>query len=150
MRPTRVQINNIFSSFLCLYCFGCQILNMIYIVLGSKEDREIQFWVANSGNSSFWQMAIHGQSLFRLNYPIKLFNWHHFCSSWNGKTGEWQLWVKAERVGRGFHNRVSWNNIVIFIIAVFNPYRYNTQWLKLEKLVFTLHLFTSFNYSTFI
>lgn len=52
-------------------------------------------------------MAIHGQSLFRLNYPIKLYQWHHFCSSWNGKTGEWQLWVKAERVGRGFHNRVS-------------------------------------------
>lgn len=33
--------------------------------------------------------------------------WHHACASWNGKTGEWQLWVKAERVGRGFHNRVS-------------------------------------------
>jgi Pentaxin family len=33
--------------------------------------------------------------------------WHHACTSWNGKTGEWQLWVKGERVGRGFHNRVS-------------------------------------------
>lgn len=28
------------------------------------------------------------------------------CNSWNGNTGEWQLWVNAERVGRGFHNRV--------------------------------------------
>lgn len=36
--------------------------------------------------------------------------WHHACTSWNGKTGEWQIWVKAERVGRGFHNRVSWPN----------------------------------------
>lgn len=42
----------------------------------------------------------------RLNYPLKLRKWHHACASWNGKTGEWQLWVKAERVGRGFHNRV--------------------------------------------
>lgn len=33
--------------------------------------------------------------------------WHHVCASWNGKTGEWQLWVKGERIGRGFHNRVS-------------------------------------------
>lgn len=43
---------------------------------------------------------------YRLNYPLKLRKWHHACVSWNGKTGEWQLWVKAERVGRGFHNRV--------------------------------------------
>lgn len=45
--------------------------------------------------------------LFRLNYPFLMRKWHHACTSWNGKTGEWQLWVKAERVGRGFHNRVS-------------------------------------------
>lgn len=43
----------------------------------------------------------------RLNYPLKMRKWHHACTSWNGKTGEWQLWIKAERVGRGFHNRVS-------------------------------------------
>lgn len=42
-----------------------------------------------------------------LNYPLKMRYWHHACTSWNGKTGEWQMWVKAERVGRGFHNRVS-------------------------------------------
>lgn len=48
----------------------------------------------------------------RLNYPLKLRNWHHACASWNGKTGEWQLWVKAERVGRGFHNRVCRPNSV--------------------------------------
>lgn len=45
-------------------------------------------------------------SVHRLNYPLKLRKWHHACASWNGKSGEWQLWVKAERVGRGFHNRV--------------------------------------------
>lgn len=63
-------------------------------------------WIANSNKQSFISMAIHGQSLFRLNYPLKMFKWHHMCGSWNGKTGEWQLWVRAERVGRGFHNRV--------------------------------------------
>lgn len=45
--------------------------------------------------------------LHRLNYPFRMQKWHHVCSSWNGKTGEWQVWIKAERVGRGFHNRVS-------------------------------------------
>lgn len=50
----------------------------------------------------------------RLNYPLKLRKWHHACVSWNGKTGEWQLWVKAERVGRGFHNRVSMHIFVFF------------------------------------
>ncbi|XP_031635791.1 uncharacterized protein LOC116348800 [Contarinia nasturtii] len=70
------------------------------------EPREIQFWVANSRGSSYFSLAVHGQTLFRLNYPLKLRKWHHACASWNGKTGEWQLWVKAERVGRGFHNRI--------------------------------------------
>uniref|UniRef100_A0A336MZ13 CSON010308 protein n=1 Tax=Culicoides sonorensis TaxID=179676 RepID=A0A336MZ13_CULSO len=63
-------------------------------------------WIANTNKQSFISMAVHGQSLYRLNYPLKMFQWHHMCSSWNGKTGEWQLWVKAERVGRGFHNRL--------------------------------------------
>lgn len=44
---------------------------------------------------------------FRLNYPLRMRQWHHMCSSWNGKTGEWQVWLKAERIGRGFHNSVS-------------------------------------------
>lgn len=42
--------------------------------------------------------------------------WHHACASWNGKTGEWQLWVKAERVGRGFHNRVCTSCFVFVIV----------------------------------
>lgn len=71
------------------------------------EPREIQFWVANSNSSSFVSMAVRGHSLYRLNYPLGLKKWHHFCTSWNGKTGEWQLWIKAERVGRGFYNRVT-------------------------------------------
>ncbi|XP_059622532.1 uncharacterized protein LOC132265775 [Phlebotomus argentipes] len=70
------------------------------------EDREIQMWVANAKGSSFLSLAVHGQSLYRLNYPLKFRQWHHACTSWNGKTGEWQLWIKAERVGRGFHNRL--------------------------------------------
>ncbi|KAG4070161.1 hypothetical protein HA402_003851 [Bradysia odoriphaga] len=70
------------------------------------EPREIQFWIANSKGASFFSLAVHGQSLFRLNYPVRMRKWHHACASWNGKTGEWQLWVKAERVGRGFHHRI--------------------------------------------
>ncbi|XP_017054813.1 uncharacterized protein LOC108097182 [Drosophila ficusphila] len=69
-----------------------------------KEQREVQIWVANAQNSSFLSMAIKGQQMFRLNYPLKMRQWHHMCSSWNGKTGEWQAWLKAERIGRGFHN----------------------------------------------
>ncbi|XP_058838121.1 uncharacterized protein LOC131693880 [Topomyia yanbarensis] len=71
-----------------------------------NEPREIQLWIANTPGMSFISLAIHGQSLFRLNYPFKIRHWHHVCASWNGKTGEWQLWIKAERVGRGFHNRL--------------------------------------------
>ncbi|XP_017006581.2 uncharacterized protein b6 [Drosophila takahashii] len=69
-----------------------------------KEPREVQIWVANAQNSSFLSMAIKGQQMYRLNYPLKMRQWHHMCSSWNGKTGEWQAWLKAERIGRGFHN----------------------------------------------
>ncbi|XP_064540249.1 uncharacterized protein b6 [Drosophila montana] len=69
-----------------------------------KEAREIQIWVANAQNSSFLSMAIKGQQMYRLNYPLRMRQWHHMCSSWNGKTGEWQVWLKAERIGRGFHN----------------------------------------------
>lgn len=78
-----------------------------HFVTVHDEPREIQFWVANSNSSSFISMAVRGHSLYRLNYPLGLKKWHHTCTSWNGKTGEWQLWVKSERVGRGFYNRVS-------------------------------------------
>lgn len=57
---------------------------------------------------------------FRLNYPLKMRKWHHACTSWNGKTGEWQLWIKAERVGRGFHNRVSHK--------IFKFFFFNNNW----------------------
>ncbi|XP_035906628.1 uncharacterized protein LOC118509684 [Anopheles stephensi] len=70
------------------------------------EPREIQLWISNNMGMSFISLAVHGQSLFRLNYPFKMRKWHHACASWNGKTGEWQLWIKSERVGRGFHNRL--------------------------------------------
>ncbi|KAG5682510.1 hypothetical protein PVAND_011859 [Polypedilum vanderplanki] len=70
------------------------------------EPREIQFWVSNVNSSSFMSLAVRGYSLYRLNYPLAMKKWHHTCTSWNGKTGEWQLWVKSERVGRGFYNRL--------------------------------------------
>ena len=71
------------------------------------KDREIQTWIANTPEASFISLAVHGQSLYRLNYPFRYGRWHHQCTSWNGKTGEWQLWIRGERIGRGFHNRVS-------------------------------------------
>lgn len=52
-------------------------------------------------------MSVDGHTLYRLNYPLRLNRWYHSCQSWNGRTGEWQVWINAERVGRGFHNLVS-------------------------------------------
>ncbi|XP_045509780.1 uncharacterized protein LOC123705161 [Colias croceus] len=68
--------------------------------------KEISAWISNTKEASYFSMAVHGQTFFRLNYPIKLNTWYHSCQSWNGKTGEWQIWINAERVGRGFHNRL--------------------------------------------
>ncbi|XP_075990641.1 pentraxin-related protein b6 [Anticarsia gemmatalis] len=68
--------------------------------------KEISAWISNTEEASYFSMAVHGQTFFRLNYPLKLNTWYHSCQSWNGKTGEWQIWVNAERVGRGFHNRL--------------------------------------------
>ncbi|XP_046669099.1 uncharacterized protein LOC124359951 isoform X1 [Homalodisca vitripennis] len=68
------------------------------------KSREIYSWVANSESASFYMLAINGQTLYRLNYPVRLHKWYHMCQSWNGKTGEWQIWVNSERIGRGFHN----------------------------------------------
>ncbi|VEN53951.1 unnamed protein product [Callosobruchus maculatus] len=62
--------------------------------------------VSNTDRSSYFTMAVAGHTFYRLNYPLRLNKWYHTCQSWNGKTGEWQIWVNAERVGRGFHNRL--------------------------------------------
>ncbi|XP_022832336.1 uncharacterized protein LOC111360591 [Spodoptera litura] len=71
-----------------------------------ENPREISAWISNTEEASYFSMAVHGQTFFRLNYPLKLNIWYHSCQSWNGKTGEWQIWVNAERVGRGFNNRL--------------------------------------------
>lgn len=63
--------------------------------------------MANTARSSYYMMNIDGHNLYRLNYPLRLNKWYHSCQSWNGRTGEWQIWVNDERVGRGFNNRVS-------------------------------------------
>ncbi|VVC93810.1 unnamed protein product [Leptidea sinapis] len=68
--------------------------------------KEISLSISNTAEASYFTMAVHGQNFFRLNYPLKLNTWYHSCQSWNGKTGEWQIWVNAERVGRGFNNRL--------------------------------------------
>nr|CAI5823674.1 unnamed protein product [Callosobruchus analis] len=53
--------------------------------------------------TSQWQWQVTPLST---ELPARLNKWYHTCQSWNGKTGEWQIWVNAERVGRGFHNRL--------------------------------------------
>ncbi|KAJ8971095.1 hypothetical protein NQ314_000877, partial [Rhamnusium bicolor] len=70
------------------------------------QPRAVYSWVSNTERSSYFSLAVEGHTFYRLNYPIRLNRWYHTCQSWNGKTGEWQIWVNAERVGRGFHNRL--------------------------------------------
>ncbi|XP_050596542.1 uncharacterized protein LOC126925238 [Bombus affinis] len=70
------------------------------------QPRGILSWVANTARSSYYMMNIDGHNLYRLNYPLRLNKWYHSCQSWNGRTGEWQIWVNDERVGRGFNNRL--------------------------------------------
>ncbi|XP_034938231.1 uncharacterized protein b6 [Chelonus insularis] len=70
------------------------------------QPRAILAWIANSPRSSYYMMNIDGHNLYRLNYPLRLNKWYHSCQSWNGRSGEWQIWVNGERVGRGFNNRL--------------------------------------------
>ncbi|XP_077282214.1 pentraxin-related protein b6 [Temnothorax americanus] len=70
------------------------------------QAREILSWVANTPRSSYYMLNVNGHNLYRLNYPLRLNKWYHSCQSWNGRTGEWQIWVNDERVGRGFNNRL--------------------------------------------
>ncbi|XP_066150636.1 uncharacterized protein b6 [Euwallacea fornicatus] len=70
------------------------------------QPKSISSVVTNTDRSSYFSFTVDGHTFYRLNYPIRLNRWYHTCQSWNGKTGEWQIWVNAERVGRGFHNRL--------------------------------------------
>ncbi|XP_014469633.1 PREDICTED: uncharacterized protein LOC106741801 [Dinoponera quadriceps] len=70
------------------------------------QPRGIMSWVANTPRSSYYMLNVNGHNLYRLNYPLRLNKWYHSCQSWNGRTGEWQIWVNDERVGRGFNNRL--------------------------------------------
>ncbi|XP_028129164.1 uncharacterized protein LOC114325320 [Diabrotica virgifera virgifera] len=70
------------------------------------QPRAIYSWISNTERSSYFSLSVEGHTFYRLNYPLRLNRWYHTCQSWNGKTGEWQIWVNAERVGRGFHNRL--------------------------------------------
>ncbi|XP_018330766.1 uncharacterized protein LOC108740787 [Agrilus planipennis] len=71
-----------------------------------NQPRAILAWVSNTERSSYYSLSVHGHTLYRLNYPLRMNRWYHSCQSWNGRTGEWQIWVNAERVGRGFLNRL--------------------------------------------
>ncbi|XP_076756709.1 pentraxin-related protein b6 [Xylocopa sonorina] len=70
------------------------------------QPRGLLSWVANTPRSSYYMMNVGGHNLYRLNYPLRLNKWYHSCQSWSGRTGEWQIWVNDERVGRGFNNRL--------------------------------------------
>ncbi|XP_033223058.1 uncharacterized protein LOC117176830 [Belonocnema kinseyi] len=70
------------------------------------QPRGVLSWIANTARSSYYMLNIDGHTLYRLNYPLRLNKWYHSCQSWNGHTGEWQIWVNDERVGRGFNNRL--------------------------------------------
>lgn len=37
----------------------------VYSVIVEGEPREIQFWIANAKEASYFSLAVHGQSLFR-------------------------------------------------------------------------------------
>ncbi|KAF2905881.1 hypothetical protein ILUMI_00293, partial [Ignelater luminosus] len=82
------------------------------------QPRAILAWVSNTERSSYFSLAVEGHTFYRLNYPLRLNRWYHTCQSWNGRTGEWQIWVNAERVGRGFHNRLVGHHIPSGGIAI--------------------------------
>ncbi|KAF7278111.1 hypothetical protein GWI33_008874 [Rhynchophorus ferrugineus] len=82
------------------------------------QPKAMYAWISNTARSSYFSMAVDGQTMYRLNYPLRLNRWYHTCQSWNGKTGEWQIWVDAERVGRGFNNRLVGHKIPSGGIAI--------------------------------
>ncbi|EZA55910.1 Neuronal pentraxin-2 [Ooceraea biroi] len=78
----------------------------LFSYAAGDQSRGILSWVANTPRSSYYMLNVNGHNLYRLNYPLRLNKWYHSCQSWNGRTGEWQIWVNDERVGRGFNNRL--------------------------------------------
>ncbi|KAF5298309.1 hypothetical protein FQA39_LY11793 [Lamprigera yunnana] len=82
------------------------------------QPKAILSWVSNTERSSYYSLAVEGHTFYRLNYPLRLNRWYHTCQSWNGRTGEWQIWVNGERVGRGFHNRLVGHDIPSGGIAI--------------------------------
>lgn len=75
------------------------------------KPRVIYSWIENKPDKTYYSLAINGHTIYRINYPEKLFKWYHVCQSWNGHTGEWQLWINSERVGRGFYNLMAGKKI---------------------------------------
>ncbi|CAH1726566.1 unnamed protein product [Aphis gossypii] len=75
------------------------------------KSRVIYSWIENKPDKTYYSLAINGHTIYRINYPEKLFKWYHVCQSWNGHTGEWQLWINSERVGRGFYNLMAGKKI---------------------------------------
>jgi len=81
-------------------------LDVFPLIAVRDTARGILSWVSSTDRSTYYSMSVDGHTLYRLNYPLRLNRWYHSCQSWNGRTGEWQVWINSERVGRGFHNLV--------------------------------------------
>jgi len=96
----------IFFSFEFVYCF--------HVYADPGKPRVIYSWIENKPDKTYYSLAINGHTIYRINYPEKLFKWYHVCQSWNGHTGEWQLWINSERVGRGFYNLVSGDAALVY------------------------------------
>lgn len=86
------------------FSFG---LFCLHVYTDPGKPRVIYSWIENKPDKTYYSLAINGHTIYRINYPEKLFKWYHVCQSWNGHSGEWQLWINSERVGRGFYNLVS-------------------------------------------
>lgn len=100
---------NLGKSFKTVFYYGIILAldkNLFSEFSVEHQPRAIYAWVSNTERSSYYSLSVEGHTFYRLNYPLRLNRWYHTCQSWNGRTGEWQIWVNAERVGRGFHNRV--------------------------------------------
>lgn len=129
--------------------FLTQTLILCYVWFAVEhQPRAIYAWVSNTERSSYYSLSVAGHTFYRLNYPLRLNRWYHTCQSWNGRTGEWQIWVNAERVGRGFHNRVciyvviitkhhSVNSVTLIEVsdrkATARSYYTSTRWKEQER-----------------
>lgn len=57
------------------YLKGKLLLNLRYLFSVRDNPKEILAWISNTNEASYFSLAVHGQTFFRLNYPLKLNKW---------------------------------------------------------------------------